>query len=357
MASLSAYSPSSAKMPATAYNWQQPGQGFPANATIAPSIKGPLSGYTEAGEITQTPQDLYIIDRALTLVGQIRNLPQDEAYIRSQGVNPVFQNGQQARRLIDAKQIRVEFGDMGDSPAHAQWIADQNLIMINKQYRGDLSPNTLCAIAEAIYHEAGHAAKLVKNPATGAVFNQSLVSNNPRDVGDDSSSIQEELDCLSLNTLAHRYHEAIYPQYAASVSSSRLLSDGVALYAKLFFDPDPEKKALVKRVAEKYGDLDMDSNGHPVPYMAHTVPLAHRVVQYVSQNNPQNQIPPTEQRPVLPPAWANTAFNAPVNIPQQNRQALPSFPVVPAYPGPFPIQASPLQTTQNPIPVRFCYMA
>ena len=355
MASIPAYSPypvnsALARMPRQASNWPQPTTGLTSTYSQATMAKEPLSAHTEAGQIVQTPLDSFIIDRALTLVGQIRNLPQDEAYIRSLGVNPVFQNGQQARRVIDSKGIRVEFGDMGDSPAHAQWIADQNLIMINRQYRGDCSPTTLCAIAEAIYHEAGHAAKLVNVPGSaGTVFNQSLTGNNPADVGDDLSSIQEELDCLALNTLAHRYHEAIYPQYAQNVSSSRLLSDGVALYAKLFFDPDPEKKALVKRVAEKYGDLAMESPGHPIPVLANTIPLAQRVAQYVRQTNPQNQPLPLRQSPFPASSTIPMAFNTPVYPFQQSLSGGSNLP--------FPVQTSPLQATPSPIPARFSYWA
>lgn len=226
-----------------------------------------------------------IIGMALFLLGRIQNPPADEAYIRNMGVKPVYRNGQEALQVIRSKNIRVEFGDMGDSPAHAQWVAEQNLIMINQKYRGDTSKATLYAIAEAIYHEAGHAAKLVTDPATGTSSNISLISPNPADVGDDQSSIQEELDCLALNTLAHRYHEAIDPAYAQSNSSSRLIADGVALYSKLFFDPDPAKNALVNRVIEKYGDLDPSSNGHEIPTGSPFTPIANRVLQRIAQSS------------------------------------------------------------------------
>lgn len=203
----------------------------------------PLSAYNQAGSVVQTSQDQAILQQALTLLGQVRHLPGDDEYLKRMGVYPVFQNGQQALQLIQQKGIRVEFGDMGDSPAHAQWIAEQNRIMINQRYRGDSSPATLYAISEALYHEAGHAA------------------GN----GDDQSSIQEELNCLALNTLAHRFHRVINPYYGQSVAHSPLLSDGVALYAQLFFDPDPQKRALIRRVVQKYGDLPLESPGHPVP--------------------------------------------------------------------------------------------
>jgi hypothetical protein len=242
-------------------------------ASLLPQIHPlpPLNDYltystpNPSGQVSQTPQDRATIQRALDLLGNIQNLPDDEAHMRQLGIHVIFHNGQEALNLIHSKGIRVEFGDMGDSPAHAQWIADKKLIMINQRYRGDNSPATQYAISEAIYHEAGHAAKLMQHPITKHVGNLSFISPNPDDVGDDVSSIQEELNCLALNTLAHRYHTAIDPSYAQTISSSPLLSDGVALYAKLFFDPDPRKQALINRVVTKYGDLPLCSPGHEQP--------------------------------------------------------------------------------------------
>lgn len=248
---------------------------YPAQAAQV----NPLSAYTTSTPVQQSPLDKAIIGQALGLLGQIHNLPQDELYIRQLGVNPVFQNGQQARQVIQSKGIRVEFGDMGDSPAHAQWMADQNLIMINQRYKGDTSPATLYAISEAIYHEAGHAA------------------GN----GDDNSSVQEELNCLALNTLAHRYHTAIDPNYARNVSSNRLLADGVALYPQLFFDADPQKQALVNRMVEKYGDLDLTSPGHEVPTIStQPWPLAQRIKTQFNQQSPFKPSPHLPL-PVKPP--------------------------------------------------------
>lgn len=229
-----------------------------------------LSAFNSIGQTWQTPEDQAIIGRALSLLGQIRNLPQDEAYINRLGIYPGFRNGQQALQVIQSKGIQVEFGDMGDSPAHAQWISDQNKIMINQRYKGDTSPATLYAISEAIYHEAGHAA------------------GN----GDGESSVQEELNCLALNTLAYRYHAASDPAYAQSSSTNRLLADGVALYPKLFFDPDPQKKALVNRVVEKYGDLPLSSPGHDAsPSTMQGWPMAYRVKQQYNQQSPFNPSP------------------------------------------------------------------
>lgn len=236
------------------------------------------AAFNATGQVTQSPQDQATLQQALNLLGNIQNLPGDESYMKQLGIHIIFRNGQEALNLIRAKGIKVEFGDMGDSAAHAQWIADKKLIMINQRYRGDNSPATQYAISEAIYHEAGHAAKLVQHPITKLTGNLSVVSSNPNDVGDDTSSIQEELDCLALNTLAYRYHTAIDPAYAQTISSSRLLSDGVALYTKLFFDPDPKKQALIQRVVEKYGDLPLSSPGHEPPaFMGQNQPIAYQV--------------------------------------------------------------------------------
>lgn len=203
------------------------------------------------------------ISKALVILAQTQNLPADEYALQQMGVNILFHSGQDALKVIRDKNIRVEFGDMGDSLAHAQWIRDQNLIMINQKYRGDLSKASLYAISEAIYHEAGHSALL----------------------GDDRSSLQEEIDCLALNTLAYRTHTATDQAYAQSASKSRLIADGVALYARLFFDPDPSKKALVNRVIEKYGVLPPDSPDHSIPVTPHQVPLADRVMRQLHLKN------------------------------------------------------------------------
>lgn len=247
-----------------------PPTGYPmtsANIPMQASLVNPVS-------------DAAIIQQAKKLLGEIQNLPLDEAYMRHLGVPAIFHNGQEALQTINQNGIKVAFGDMGDSPAHAQWMADQHLIMINARYRGDNSPATLYAISEAMYHEAGHAARIVSNPSTGQRQNLSLAGLGTSLVGDDQSSIQEETECLALNTMAHRYHEAISPAYAQVSSSSALLRDGVQLYTRLFFDPDPYKKALINRIVLKYGDLPLSSPGHEAPFMGPNLPLpiAYRVL-------------------------------------------------------------------------------
>jgi hypothetical protein len=248
---------------ATLPNWSP----NPAATRInSPVVNEPalLSAYNTAGILPQTPLDRWIIQQALACLGQIRHLPADEVYLYNfLGINPVFSNGAEALQLLQSRNIRIEFGDMGFSPAHAQWIKDQNLIMINQKYRGDVSPETIRAIAEAIYHEAGHAKD-----------------------GDALSSLQEELDCLGLNVMGHRCHAARYPDSLLQASRSRLVADGVALYPKLFFDPDPLKKALINRALLKYGDLPLTSPYHPLPVlMPGQKPIAQAVAEQKSLNN------------------------------------------------------------------------
>lgn len=177
---------------------------------------------------------------ALTKLSEITHNPADVAHLNSIGVNPPYTNGLDALNFIRDNQIKVEFTNMGDSLAHAQWINDENKIGINQKYKGKMTLPMALAIADAIYHEAGHAKDQ-----------------------DGIASIQEELNCLSLNVLGYRYQQKHYPEIMNAGGQSRLISDGVALYPKLFFDTDPQKKALIKRVTEKYGFLPVNTPNHP----------------------------------------------------------------------------------------------
>lgn len=179
------------------------------------------------------------IKMAMSKLSEITHTPEDIAYLSSIGVNPPFKNGKEALDVIAKNQTKVEFEDLGDSLAHAQYINDENRIVINQKYKGKMTLPMALAIADAIYHEAGHAKDR-----------------------DDQASVQEELDCLSLNTLGYRYQQKVYPEIMNANDQSRLLSDGVALYPKLFFDQDPSKAALINRVKEKYGFLPLSSPNH-----------------------------------------------------------------------------------------------
>lgn len=210
---------------------------------VAYTLTEPVNPIRNYGHIEQTAMDRAVVAAALFHLAGIANMPADVSCLYSMGVYPPFRSGREALWLIQSRGISVEFGDMGDSPAHAQWEADKRQITLNARYRNDTSPATLYALSEAIYHEAGHA------------------SGN----GDNRSSIQEELNCLGLNALGYRCHVARDPAYAAVASRSPLIANGVALYSRLFFtDPDPARNALINRVIEKYGELPLSSPGHPV---------------------------------------------------------------------------------------------
>ena len=277
--------------------------GLTVNPLGAPNL-------SDSNQVSAHPAtaDKIILCHALQRLGNIQNLPQDEAYMQHLGLPPIFHNGREALQVIQNNNIRVAFGDMGDTKAHAQWVADQRLIMINDKYRGDHSPTTLYAIAEAIYHEAGHAAALMTDPRTGQRQNLSIggqasvrhsigngfSTSNLGPVGDDQSSLQEESECLALNTMAHRYHEAIDPTYAQAASNSPLLRDGVQLYSRLFFDADPYKNALIARIIDKYGELPLSSPGHEPPTPQEPLkplPLAYRVMQRIQGQTQQAPTP------------------------------------------------------------------
>jgi hypothetical protein len=288
-------------------------------ADPSPAVRPGSQAATSQAAQLNPKSDEVIIGKALNLLGGIRHLPQEEAYLRLLGLNPCFHNGQEALRMIQNNRIKVVFGDMGDSSAHAQWVAnpetdqgpDQPTIMVNQKYRGDDSPATLYAISEALYHEAGHAANVVTDPKTGQPVNLSILGNRPTSIGDDQSSIQEELDCMALNSLAHGYHEAIDPAYAKAASESRLLHDGVQLYYKLLLrDPDPQKNAIINRMLLKYGELPLSSPGHEItrpnePFAP--LPLTARIAQRMQQSTATTPKPP-------PPAVFSA--NIPSNLPQ-----------------------------------------
>lgn len=203
---------------------------------------------------------------ALQVLENTWNLPEDEAYLQSLGVNIIFRSGREALDLIRRLNAKVEFGDLGDLTSHAAWIKEENRMVINQKYRGNTSLPVLYAIAAAIYHEAGHAARL----------------------SDNQSSIQEEIDCLALNTMAYRSHVASDPQYEAAATQGplkQLFDNGVTLYPKLFFDPDPCKHGLVNRVIEKYGTLQPETPDHPIPHLPAGKTIAERVLYKIQRRS------------------------------------------------------------------------
>ncbi|MEB3245854.1 MAG: hypothetical protein VKJ06_07715 [Vampirovibrionales bacterium] len=252
---MASVSPSAwSSMPASPLNAlglsaQNPGpqQGASSNASLLwqqrllTPPQAPVTPVNPA-QITPHPE----LQAALKLLGTIKPLPADVNYLKQMGVDVIYPSGADALRTIIQKGIKVEFAELDDDKAHAEWIAEENRIVVNKKYQGDVTPATLYGLAAALFHEAGHAGRR----------------------GDNEASIQEEINCLALNVLAHRYFQATQPAYQFAASQSRLITDGVALYSNLFFDTDPSKQRLVQRVIQKYGMLPPNSPDHPTPNTA-----------------------------------------------------------------------------------------
>lgn len=211
---------------------------------------------------------------ALKLLAKTHNLPKDEKFLQAHGVSVLFHHGKDAVDVLKRKKVSVVFDEMSDAGAHAEWISSQNRVALNKKYKGDTSLAVMLALSEAIYHEAGHAVK----------------------DGDSNSSIQEDLNCLALNAMAYRTHTMQYPWYPyfkAQGPVKPLFDNGVARYAQLFFNwdphnpptyqgPDPNLKRLVKRIADKYGDLQPSSVDHPIPRVnPPQKPLTKRIVDEI----------------------------------------------------------------------------
>ncbi|MEI7474652.1 MAG: hypothetical protein WCK67_07715 [bacterium] len=182
------------------------------------------------------------IREALEKLREVKFLPGDLDYLNSMGVNTVYKSGEEAVKTIIERGIKVEFAPVDSPKAHAQWDCENNRIVINDKYKDTKDPAVILAISEAMFHEAGHAKD-----------------------NDGISSIQEEIDCLALNTLAFRYHLSKYQKVFDNAQDAAIINDGVALYARLYFDKDPNKQALVNRVLDKYGDLPFTSPNHSIP--------------------------------------------------------------------------------------------
>lgn len=166
---------------------------------------------------------------ALHEMSQIQFSQEEQNYIQQMGINPPFKSGFEALHFIKSSNIRIIFDKMNSETTHAEYDFEQNLIRINPKYKNTSNIAEVLAISEAILHESGHAKD-----------------------NDGENSVQEELNSLSLNVLAHRYYLRKYPLIFNN-SDAPIVKDGVNLYEKLFFSPD--KKPLVERVKDKYGDL------------------------------------------------------------------------------------------------------
>lgn len=180
---------------------------------------------------------------ALNELKQITFYPVEVAELQKIGVSIPFESGADAVSFLKKSNTRIVFDEM-EQDVHAQYDFAKNFIKINKIYQNTLNTAEILAIAEAILHEAGHAKD-----------------------NDNQSSMQEEINFLGTNALAHRDLQRRYP-HMFSTSNALIVKDGVSVYEKLFFDPDPRKNALVKRLQIKYGYLPVGDRKHPPSELA-----------------------------------------------------------------------------------------
>ena len=208
------------------------------NFTVAVQKKNLSEMLTEDAIMKDFP---WIKDRniilALNELKQIKFDRNEVEYLKKIGVNIPFDSGAQAVEFLKSSNARILFDEMPDD-VHAQYDFSKNFIKINHRYKNTLNTAEILAIAESILHEAGHAKD-----------------------NDNQSSIQEEINFLGLNALAHRDLQRRYP-HMFKTSESPIVQDGVSVYEKLFFDTDPGKMGLIRRLQIKYGYLPAGDSKH-----------------------------------------------------------------------------------------------
>ena len=203
--------------------------------------------YVKPIQTTKKQEDT--ISRALNELRQVEFLPNDVIYMKNLGVNLPFKNGMEAVNYLNSKQINIQYAEFSDRNVHACLDTTEEIpvVLINSDYKDLATFPDILAISEAMIHEAGHAKD-----------------------NDSINSIQEEIDCLALNVLAHQHYKKSYPDVFKN-QNSPLYLEGVNLYDKLFFDYDPKKEALKRRVSDKYGYLNTASPYHSASLMAREI--------------------------------------------------------------------------------------
>lgn len=230
-----------------------------ANLHKTNQIANTFKGYQNSGMSNSSLVDTFIkskieqskitsthgqsIKLAIDKLKDIKFAPTDINYIKNIGVNLIFNSGDEIIEHLNKNRINIKYGQMINDKTHAQWNNSTNTIIINDKYKNTTKPDEILAIAASIAHEAGHSVDK-----------------------DNLSSIQEEIDCLAMNTIVNRAHQRIYPNVFKQSSQSDILQDGVLLYTELFFNPD--KKPLEDRIKEKYGNLQLQSPNHPALALA-----------------------------------------------------------------------------------------
>ena len=165
----------------------------------------------------------------------------------------IFKNGKEAVDFSKKNNIKIDFDKMENPSIHAQWSEAQNKIIINNKYKNTNKIAEILAIASSILHELSHAKD-----------------------NDSTSSIQEEIDCLGMNSLAHSAFSKKYKNVFLG-QQSPIIKDGVELYANLYFND--KKENLIKRISKKYGNLPVQSPNH------NETPLAKEIKFHYQNTN------------------------------------------------------------------------
>ena len=150
-----------------------------------------------------------VLTTALSEINELTFAPEDIKYMESIGIKLPFKSGRECVDFIEKENIRLHFAKPYEKGVHAQYSFDRNAIMINKKYQNTKDFAVMLAIGEAILHEAGHAKDK-----------------------DGQSSVQEELNFLGMNAVAHR---AFIKKYGKVFSNSTapIVADGVSKYGDL----------------------------------------------------------------------------------------------------------------------------
>lgn len=185
--------------------------------------------------------------KAVNQLNYIKFDKDDVKHVQSMGAILPFKSGKEAVEYIKGAHIGIKYDKLSSENIHAQYDSDSDCIKINEIYKNTQNPAEILAISEAILHEAGHAKD-----------------------GDGGSSLQEEIDCLAMNAVAHRAIVKNSPN-AFSTSNSLIVKDGVCIYGDLFFGADDNKSALVERIKMKYRHLPVGDFKHPPSALAYKV--------------------------------------------------------------------------------------
>ena len=185
--------------------------------------------------------DVYVkgfdsLKQALDFLAELSFSQKDIDTVKRYGVAPVFKSGAEALLLAQKNNIKIVYDKVSNPDVHAQWVNSDNKVIINDRYKNTKNLAEIYAISAAIFHELSHAKD-----------------------GDDTTSIQEEINCLGMNALAFNVFRNKRPDLFKN-QNAPIIEDGVELYTNLFFGND--ENALVKRIKLKYGYLPISNSKH-----------------------------------------------------------------------------------------------